>query len=61
MWWTMPEAGGQLATAAPPRTLSVAGRLQHRQRTVLTVVAVRDVRVEYEGESRIFREQVTVR
>jgi len=44
MWWSMPEAGEQEGTAAPVRRLAVAGSLQRRQRTVLTLVSLRDVR-----------------
>ena len=44
MWWSMPEAGEQEAHAAPVRRLAVAGSLQRRQRTVLTLVQLRDVR-----------------
>jgi len=43
MWWNMPEAR-EHAEGTPVRTLAVAGRLQRRQRTVLTLVAVPDVR-----------------
>lgn len=44
MWWSMPEAGEQDGQAAPVRRLAVAGSLQRRQRTVLTLVPLRDVR-----------------
>ena len=44
MWWSMPEAGEQEGQAAPVRRLAVAGSLQRRQRTVLTLVPLRDVR-----------------
>ena len=44
MWWSMPEAGEQEEQAAPVRRLAVAGSLQRRQRTVLTLVPLRDVR-----------------
>ena len=47
MWWTMPEAGAgageQEGEKAPVRRLAVAGSLQRRQRTVLTLVRLRDV------------------
>src|SRR5438552_15417304 len=44
MWWSMPEAGEQQGEGATVRRLAVAGSMQRRQRTVLTVVPLRDVR-----------------
>src|SRR4029077_2364128 len=46
MWWSMPEAGEEHGgvVGAPVRQLAVAGSLQRRQRTVLTLVPLRDVR-----------------
>src|SRR5213593_4710231 len=45
MWWSMPEAGEEHGEgAAPVRRLAVAGTVQHRQRTVLTLLPLRDVR-----------------
>jgi len=44
MWWSMPEAGEQHGDVTPVRRLAVAGSMQHRQRTVLTLVPLRDVR-----------------
>jgi ParB family chromosome partitioning protein len=44
MWWTMPEAGEETVGSVPAKVLSVAGRVQRRQATVLTVVPVRMVR-----------------
>ena len=44
MWWSMPEAGEQLTEGAPARRLTVAGTLQRRQRTVLTLLSLSDVR-----------------
>ena len=43
MWWTMPEAGEQQGEGVPVRRLAVAGSFQRRQRTVLTLVPLRDV------------------
>src|SRR2546427_244433 len=43
MWWSMPEAGEQQGEGAPVRRLAVAGSMQRRQRTVLTLVRLRDV------------------
>src|SRR5213594_3015014 len=43
MWWSMPEAGEQQGEGATVRRLAVAGSMQRRQRTVLTVVPLRDV------------------
>src|SRR5262245_6354575 len=44
MWWSMPEAGEPQSVAEPVRLLAVAGSVQRRQRTVLTLLAIRDVR-----------------
>src|SRR5262245_31390895 len=44
MWWSMPEAGERHGDVTPVRRLAVAGSLQRRQRTVLTLVPLRDVR-----------------
>ncbi len=44
MWWSMPEAGEQPSAGGPVRLLAVAGSIQRRQRTVLTLVATKDVR-----------------
>ena len=41
--WLDPEAGEKQGQARPVRTLAVAGTLQRRQRTVLTLVPLRDV------------------
>jgi ParB family chromosome partitioning protein len=54
MWWTMPEAGEQRAEGARPRTLAVAGTLQRRQRTVLTLVPVAQVEPNPEQPRRWF-------
>src|SRR5881628_616080 len=43
MWWSMPEAGEQQGEGATVRRLAVAGSMQRRQRTVLTLVPLRDV------------------
>ena len=44
MWWTMPEAGEERVGSSSTRVLSVAGRVQRRQATVLTVVPLQLVR-----------------
>src|SRR5437773_10997191 len=44
MWWSMPEAGEQQGEGVPVRRLAVAGSMQRKQRTVLTLVPLRDVR-----------------
>lgn len=44
MWWNMSESGEQLAEEAPARRLTIAGTVQRRQRTVLTLVPLGDVR-----------------
>jgi ParB family chromosome partitioning protein len=38
MWWTMPETGEERVQTAGVRMLAVAGSMQHRHRTVLTLV-----------------------
>src|SRR5437899_12854531 len=43
MWWSMPEAGEQQGEGATVRRLAVAGSFQRRQRTVLTLLPLRDV------------------
>src|SRR5436309_15539543 len=43
MWWSMPEAGEQQGEGTAVRRLAVAGSLQRRQRTVLTLVRLRYV------------------
>ena len=43
MWWNMPEAGEQQGEAAPVRSLAI-GTMRRRQRTVLTLVALHEVR-----------------
>jgi len=40
MWWSMPEAGEQRSDHGPVRMLAVAGSMQRRQRTVLTLVPI---------------------
>ena len=57
MWWSMPEAGGQQSDAVPVRQLAVAGSLQRRQRTVLTLVPVRDVRANPDQPRKHFDEE----
>jgi ParB/RepB/Spo0J family partition protein len=44
MWWSMPETGDQAADRPPARILALAGTMQRRQRTVLTLVLLADVR-----------------
>jgi ParB family chromosome partitioning protein len=43
MWWSMADAGPQ-ADATPARRLAIAGTMQRRQRTVLTLLSLREVR-----------------
>src|SRR5882672_7759080 len=57
MWWTMPEAGGEQSDAAPVRRLAVAGSLQRRQRTVLTLLPLRDVRANPDQPRKHFDEE----
>jgi ParB family chromosome partitioning protein len=58
MWWSMPEGGDQpAAVPSNVRTLSVAGRLERRQRTVLTLVPLRDVRPNVEQPRKHFDEE----
>jgi ParB/RepB/Spo0J family partition protein len=57
MWWSMPEAGEQRTGAGTVRTLAVAGRLERRQRTVLTLVPLRDVRPNPDQPRKHFDEE----
>ena len=57
MWWSMPEVGEQQTGAGTVRTLAVAGRLERRQRTVLTLVPLRDVRPNPDQPRKHFDEE----
>lgn len=57
MWWSMPEAGEQRAAAEPVRLLAVAGSMQRRQRTVLTLVAIKDVKACRDQPRKHFDEE----
>ena len=65
MWWSMPEAGEQHGEGGAPnqtggvpaRRLAVAGALQRRQRTVLTLVPLRDVRPNPDQPRKHFDEE----
>jgi ParB/RepB/Spo0J family partition protein len=57
MWWSTPEAGKQQADSTKVRTLAVAGTLQRRQRTVLALVSVRDVRPNPDQPRKHFDEE----
>jgi len=57
MWWSMPETGEQHGEAAPVRRLAVAGALQRRQRTVLTLVPVGDVRPNPDQPRKVFDQE----
>src|SRR5690242_7357953 len=57
MWWSMPEVDGQQADAGPARRLAVAGSMQRRQRTVLTLVPVRDVRANPDQPRKHFDDE----
>jgi len=56
MWWTMPEASEQQAEGARARTLAIAGTIQRRQRTVLTLVPLGEVRPNPDQPRKIFDE-----
>jgi ParB/RepB/Spo0J family partition protein len=57
MWWSMPEAGEHPGDTAPTRRLAVAGSLQRRQRTVLTLVSLHDVRPNPDQPRKHFDEE----
>ena len=57
MWWSMPEVGEHPTGAGTVRTLAVAGRLERRQRTVLTLVPLRDVRPNPDQPRKHFDEE----
>jgi ParB/RepB/Spo0J family partition protein len=56
MWWSMPEAG-EAGEREPARVLALAGRMQRRQRTVLTLVPTSQVRPNPDQPRRHFDEQ----
>jgi len=57
MWWTMPETGEQHGEGTAVRRLAVAGSFQRRQRTVLTLVALRDVHPNPDQPRKHFDEE----
>src|SRR5439155_1112746 len=57
MWWSMPEAGEQQGEGVPVRRLAVAGSMQRRQRTVLTLVPLRDVHPNPDQPRKHFDEE----
>src|SRR2546428_11319848 len=57
MWWSMPEAGEQQGEGATVRRLAVAGSFQRRQRTVLTLVPLRDVHPNPDQPRKHFDEE----
>jgi ParB family transcriptional regulator, chromosome partitioning protein len=57
MWWSMPEVGEQHGDGGPARRLAVAGSFQRRQRTVLTLLPVRDVRPNPDQPRKHFDEE----
>jgi len=56
MLWNVPEAGEPRSGEAPPRMLAVAGALQRRQRTVLTMVPLAGVRPNPDQPRKHFAE-----
>jgi ParB family chromosome partitioning protein len=57
MWWNKAEAGDRKADGDPPRMLAVAGSMRRRQRTVLTLVAVSEVRPNPDQPRKHFDEE----
>src|SRR5437870_3101549 len=57
MWWSMPEAGEQQGQGATVRRLAVAGSMQRRQRTMLTLVPLRDVHPNPEQPRKHFDDE----
>src|SRR5213083_868310 len=57
MWWSMPEAGEQQGEGATVRRLAVAGSFQRRQRTMLTLVPLRDVHPNPEQPRKHFDDE----
>jgi ParB family chromosome partitioning protein len=55
MWWSKPETGAQ-STGAPVRRLALAGTIERQHRTVLTLVALSDVRPNPDQPRRHFDE-----
>ena len=60
MWWNMPDAGEQPVESAPVRRLAVAGTMQRRQRTVLTLAALRDVQANPDQPRKHFDQEKLV-
>lgn len=57
MWWNVPEAHEQELAEAAPRSLAVAGTMQRRRRTVLTLLPVSSVRPNPEQPRKHFAEE----
>lgn len=57
MWWNVPEAHEQEAVEPAPRSLAVAGTMQRRRRTVLTLLPVTAVRPNPEQPRKHFAEE----
>jgi ParB family transcriptional regulator, chromosome partitioning protein len=57
MWWNVPEAHDQEVAEAAPRSLAVAGTMQRRRRTVLTLLPVSSVRPNPEQPRKHFAEE----
>lgn len=57
MLWNVPEGGEQRSGENPPRILAVAGALQRRQRTVLTMVPMTAVRPNPDQPRKFFAEE----
>lgn len=57
MWWNKAEAGDRPEETPPPRRLAVAGSLQRRQRTVLTLVPVNEIQPNRDQPRKHFDEE----
>ncbi len=57
MWWSMPESSEQGPGLRPARVLALAGTMQRRQRTVLTLVSVKDVRANPDQPRKYFDDE----
>src|ERR1051325_2834258 len=60
MLWNVPEAEKNGGTESPPRMLAVAGSLQRRQRTVLTLLTLDTVHPNVDQPRKHFAEEKLV-
>jgi len=57
MWWNMPDTNEHGTETHPARVLAIAGTMQRRQRTVLTLVSIKDVRANPDQPRKHFDDE----